>query len=1051
MKCPFNPEKSTSLFPELKTLSFQASVAIIRIILGVTNVDWSILNAVANTKTTKDAIELENKYNHLKRLSSFNHLRFSPSTATKIPSSTLQFSVLYLLYQLRATNSVSSLNGAQQSVISEAPQHMLISDINLRPVPLSQQNSVATSATEKRIREKVAQHLPHRHIHEGEIFEHFLVRDLVFVLQGLDGQYFKYNAQTDRYELPANANVPRSRRILSQKIAELGSLFAKVRTYLEKTQVSHSSASSHLGLIAQAFRQGIDEEIKTYYQMIAKLESHVSLRSKQNNNVGDSDKNDLEDTSSPMTLRQLAIWTSEPMRRMRWLYMVVENDLGGASNGGSTGLNELSVIRDQSSSASTGLNARNGVGNFNPGGRHDLAASRMHQLTQLRAHADPYLHSLGLKLEVETSRPVLNMIQNWIFQGTLNDPYKEFFVIKNDSIVPKVSGLVGEASKLDANFWNWSEQYLVLHSRIPPFISHRLAHKIMVIGKSINFMKTCCGDADWIAEHTRKVLKQELPAEGVHSFDELRQPIHTLYETINARLVQLILDKFHLMHHIEAIRKYLFLGQGDLIQVLMESLEPELSLPVGKQYRHNLLPIVDGAIRSSVANSWPSYLQDKCEIYLPSAKELSQESSRLRSMGHGATASSAGGYGSTSSTPPVDGWDVFELKYQLSSPLDAILGTPAVNTQHRAIFRFLWRLRRVQHVLTSTWRLTTNCSRQLTFLVPEIAPLMQQVHLLRHQMTHFTSNIQYYIMFEVLETAWQALETKIKKAKSLDDIVDAYAQYVTDIIQSSLIDDPHAEPLSQEECIEQGYEQELTPAAMIWEALSLIRDFDEKTQDIYTSSHEVAVRRESARTGEPVYDDDGEPQWGVSAEDEQLDIDFLDHLDNVLTVGIETISDQYRHAFDQLFTSLAHRMKEGDNQYLRNLFQRINYNCYYASEAPTHLTTNPENASAILQATLGSIKDVHTNPNSVHATSASSGPGSNFMSPGMLSGMQSGTRSAANGGSSGGTLFSPPLGSASASSSAYTENLLKQAAAKLRLSTLNASAHNRTSSGGSDK
>lgn len=990
---------------------------------------------MANNKTTKDAIELENKYNHLKRLSSFSHLKFAPSSS-HVPSSTLQFSVLYMLYQLRSSTSVSSLNGAQASVLVEAPKHLLISDINLRPVSISPTPDILTS-TEKRMRDKLV--LPNRHIAEGELTESVLVRDLVFVLQGLEGQHFKYNAQTDRYELPEKANVPRPRRILSHRIAELGALFSKVRQYLAKTQVSHSRASSQLGLIAQSFREGIAEEIVSYYRMISVLEAQVNLASApphQKNSGEDPSKIDLSDHSSAMTLRKLAVWTSEPMRRMRWLYMVVENDLGGHG----AGLNEITATAQQGSATAAHF-----------GGSHDLAASRMHQLTQLRSHGDPYLHSLGLTLEVHTSRPVLQMIQNWIFQGTLNDPYKEFFVIKNDSIVPKVSH-VGEASKLDTTFWNWSEQYLVLPSRIPPFISQRLAHKIMVIGKSINFMKSCCGDADWIAEHTRKALLQ-LPSEGVHHFDELRQPIHELYDTINARLVKLMLEKYHLMHHIEAIRKYLFLGQGDLIQALMESLEPELSLPVGKQYRHNLLPIVDGAIRASVASAWPSYIQDRCEVHIPTAKDLEHDARNKTGAysGHGSFADGGLGGGGVG---PQDGWDVFELRYQLASPLDAILSSPSVNTQHRAIFRFLWRLRRAQHLLSSNWRLTTNASRQLTSLVPEIAPLMQQVHLLRHQMTHFASNIQYYIMFEVLETAWQTLSAAITKAKSLDDIVDAYAAYVTDIIKSSLIDDPHAEKLSPEECVDQGYEQELTPSAMIWEALSLIRDFDDRAQDIYTSSHEVAVRRDSARSAELAYDENGEPvsNW-TTPEDEQLDMDFLDHLDNVLCAGIDTISDQYKHAFDQLFTSLAHRMRDGGDastQYLRNLFQRINYNCYYASETPSQHTANPENATAILQATLGSIKDVHTNPNSLHATNSgtlSTLPGSAFMSPGLRSAAP-GSRGASAMGSV--NMASPSISSGT-TSAAYTDNLLKQAAAKLKLSSLSASAHQRTSSGSGEK
>jgi hypothetical protein len=34
-------------------------------------------------------------------------------------------------------------------------------------------------------------------------------------------------------------------------------------------------------------------------------------------------------------------------------------------------------------------------------------------------------------------------------------------------------------------------------------------------------------------------------------------------------------------------------------------------------------------------------------------------------------------------------------------------------------------------------------------------------------MTHFVSNLQYYIMFEVLESSWSEFEQEVKKAQDL--------------------------------------------------------------------------------------------------------------------------------------------------------------------------------------------------------------------------------------------------------------------------------------------
>jgi hypothetical protein len=305
-------------------------------------------------------------------------------------------------------------------------------------------------------------------------------------------------------------------------------------------------------------------------------------------------------------------------------------------------------------------------------------------------------------------------------------------------------------------------------------------------------------------------------------------------------------------------------------------------------------------------------------------------------------------------------------------------------------------------------------------------------------------------MFEVLETAWQALEAQVEKAKSLDDIVSAYAEYVRNILNSSLVDDPQAPRPTQEECVEQGYEQEMTPAQMIWEVLEIIKEFDDRVKEIYTSAREVAVRREATRSEEPELDEDGNPTWGLSEADEKADMEFLDHLDNVLYPGIETLTDQYKHSFDQLFTLLANRMREGDNVYLQNLFQRVNFNSFYASESQAHIQANPESASAILQATLGSMKEaasgVLTPSGSISRFGASSGP---LSGPTSRTGVLSGISTAGPGANSSMGSSSSASMSAATSSASYTESVLKQAAAKLRLSNLSASAHSRSASSAS--
>ena len=65
------------------------------------------------------------------------------------------------------------------------------------------------------------------------------------------------------------------------------------------------------------------------------------------------------------------------------------------------------------------------------------------------------------------------MLLRWICDGTLEDPFNEFFIASD----PKVS-----SDRL------WHDKYSIRHSMIPKFMSQSWAKKILATGKSINFL-----------------------------------------------------------------------------------------------------------------------------------------------------------------------------------------------------------------------------------------------------------------------------------------------------------------------------------------------------------------------------------------------------------------------------------------------------------------------------------------------------------------------------------------------------------------------------------
>jgi hypothetical protein len=99
--------------------------------------------------------------------------------------------------------------------------------------------------------------------------------------------------------------------------------------------------------------------------------------------------------------------------------------------------------------------------------------------------------------------PLFDMIRRWVFEGVLEDPACEFFVVCNTAAAAISSngdqqrpGLMGSLASRDL----WRDAYRLEPAKLPPFISSDLAATILRAGKSINFLRDACEDMQWVQE-----------------------------------------------------------------------------------------------------------------------------------------------------------------------------------------------------------------------------------------------------------------------------------------------------------------------------------------------------------------------------------------------------------------------------------------------------------------------------------------------------------------------------------------------------------------------
>lgn len=521
--------------------------------------------------------------------------------------------------------------------------------------------------------------------------------------------------------------------------------------------------SSEGGLVGQSLRSAIGVELRSYLGLVATLEGQIRRALAQ-----------LDDSlphsglgKAGVTLKRCLIWTREATLGLRLMSLIVESAKG--KKGGEL----ISLI-------------------------HNFATS----------HGDPFVYTFAERLLGSITRPFYNMLRAWIYDGELEDPYLEFFVYEDTEYEDSGATSV------------WEHKYMLKEAMIPAIITQDFANRVFLIGKSLNFIRYGCGDSVWV-ENYSKDASRELKYGDTAT---LGTSIDEAYKTVVARLISLMETKFALFSHLQALKKYLLLGQGDFIYLLMESLASNLDRPANSQYRHTLTAQLEHAIRNSNAQ-------------FDSADVLRRLDARMLELSHGEI-----------------GWDVFTLEYRIDSPLDVIV-TPWASKQYLKVFNFLWRVKRVEFALSTTWRRVQTGARGVLGAVSDkLGADWKSARGGLAEMVHFVHQLQYYILFEVIEAGWEGLQRAMKKPDAtLDTLISAHTAYLRSITRKGLLGG--------------GSAVNIDFTAQLHELLKLMLAYRDAVDGLYSYSVAEFTRRQEMAAKIETRTKAG--RWGMTEADEE--------------------------------------------------------------------------------------------------------------------------------------------------------------------------------------
>ncbi|XP_069970961.1 gamma-tubulin complex component 2 isoform X2 [Penaeus vannamei] len=357
--------------------------------------------------------------------------------------------------------------------------------------------------------------------------------------------------------------------------------------------------------------------------------------------------------------------------------------------------------------------------------------------------------------------PYMNMLAKWLYRGIINDPYNEFMVVDRESGTEE-----NEDQDLADDYWE--KRYTIIPHNIPAFLQMH-ADVILRTGKYLNVIRQ--------SDHSVVCPDQEELAYSIRdpSYTEV---IERTYSFASKRLLELLMKEKDLMGRLRSVKHYFLLDQGDFVVQLMSLCEDELSKNIDDVVPTRLESLLELALRTSAANN-DLYKDDiQCDLQ---PITLMNQMLRILSI----ETEDEREYYPQEERLQLSGLQGFSLGYRVTWPVSLVLDRKTIAC-YQMIFRHLFYCKHVERLLCRVW-----VSNKVAKSFPLSASrTYTAAFALRQRMLNFIQNIEYYMMFEVIERNWQTFINKMQKVENVDEVLAFHNDFLSGCLKDCMLTSP---------------------------------------------------------------------------------------------------------------------------------------------------------------------------------------------------------------------------------------------------------------------
>ncbi|XP_014516271.1 gamma-tubulin complex component 2 isoform X2 [Vigna radiata var. radiata] len=393
---------------------------------------------------------------------------------------------------------------------------------------------------------------------------------------------------------------------------------------------------------------------------------------------------------------------------------------------------------------------------------NNISGSAVLNLLQSQAKAMAGDNAVRLMLEKMTqcaSSAYMSILERWVYEGVIDDPYGEFFIAEDKS-------LQKESLTQDYEAKYWRQRYS-LKDGIPSFLAN-IAGTILTTGKYLNVMRECGHNVQVPPSENSKLM-------SFGSNHQYLECIKAAYNFASSELLNLINDKYDLTGRLRSIKHYLLLDQGDFLVHFMDIARDELAKKPDEVSVEKLQSLLDLALRTTAAAADPFHEGLTCVV------ERSSLLRRLGTFNDLEVSQRSSTDNDLEETVSITGLETFSLSYKVHWPLSIVLSRKAL-AKYQLIFRFLFHCKHVDRQLCGAWQIHQGVRALNTR-----GTAISRSSLLCRSMLKFINSLLHYLTFEVIEPNWHVMYNRLQTANSIDEVIQHHDFFLDKCLRECLL------------------------------------------------------------------------------------------------------------------------------------------------------------------------------------------------------------------------------------------------------------------------